>query len=80
MTFSINLKSIDETAAARNWPPKRVRRLIDEGLPTVRIGRQRFINSNTLDEFVKARETSASDASAPVHGKNAEPKTRGGSV
>jgi hypothetical protein len=51
-----------------------------EGLPTVRIGRQRFINSDTLDEFLKARETSVSDASASVEGKNAEPKARGRSV
>ena len=55
-SFSKNLKSVDQIAAERKWPPKRIRRLIDEGLPTVKIGRQNFINSMTLDRFLKDRE------------------------
>jgi hypothetical protein len=80
VTFSEDLKSIDETAVVRNWPPKRVRKLIAEGLPTVRIGRQRFINSDTLDEFLKARETSASDAGTSNQVENEGRQDRGGSV
>ena len=57
MTFSNNLKSVDETAADHNWSPKRIRRLIHEGLPTVKVGRQNFINSETLDQFLKDRES-----------------------
>jgi hypothetical protein len=56
VTFSTELRSINETADSLNWPPKRVRRLIDEGLAIVKIGRQNFINAKTLDEFLKDRE------------------------
>jgi len=56
MPHSLNLKSVDETAVDRNWSPKRVRKLITEGLPVVTIGRQNFINAETLDQFLQDRE------------------------
>jgi excisionase family DNA binding protein len=55
-SFSRNLKSVDEVAEERRWSPKRVRRLICEGLPVVKIGRQRLINDTTLDQYLQKRE------------------------
>ncbi len=55
-SFSKNLKSVDEIAEERCWSPKRVRRLIGEGLPVVQIGRQQLINDNTLDHYLRERE------------------------
>ena len=57
-SFSKSLKSIKETAEEYNWSPKRVRALIDEGLPFVRIGRQMLINGHTLDQYLQEREAS----------------------
>ena len=55
-SFSKNLKSIDETAKERGWSPKRVRKLISDGLPVVEIGRQSLINDQTLDDYLRNRE------------------------
>jgi hypothetical protein len=54
--FSKNLKSVDQVAKERHWSPKRVRTLIGEGLPVVKIGRQNLINDNTLDQYLHERE------------------------
>lgn len=70
MSFSTNLKSVDETAVGRNWSPKRVRKLVTEGLPFVQIGRQKFINSDTLDQYLKERERSVVRSAPPA--KNTE--------
>jgi hypothetical protein len=56
-SFSKNLQSVDEIAKERNWSPKRVRALIGDGLPVVRIGRQNLINLDTLDLYLQGRET-----------------------
>jgi hypothetical protein len=72
MTFSANLRSVDKTASERNWPPKRVRKLIAEGLPFVLIGRQKFINSETLDQFLKNREKRLESDSS--HSNSVEPR------
>ena len=66
MTFSENLKSVDETAVERNWSPKRVRKLIALGLPTVKIGKQDFVNSDTLDKYLRTREKPAAPANSPA--------------
>ena len=70
MSFSANLKSVDETAIERNWPPKRVRKLILEGLPFVMIGRQKLINSDSLDRFLKNREKSVSPCNPHANNAN----------
>ncbi len=54
--YSKNLKSVDQVAEARDWSPKRVRTLIGEGLPVVKIGRQSLIHEDTLDRFLQERE------------------------
>ena len=54
--FSKNLKSVDQIANERDWSPKRVRYLIGEGLPVVKIGRQSLIHDNTLDQYLLERE------------------------
>jgi len=46
---------------ANNWSPKRVRMLIDDGLPIVRIGRQMLINDQTLDQYLQEREASGGE-------------------
>jgi hypothetical protein len=76
MPHSTTPKSVDETAVERNWPPKRVRKLIDEGLPTVKIGRQNFIFADTLDKFLKMREDAVASSSA--HAENLEPSPHTG--
>jgi hypothetical protein len=60
LNFSKNLKSVGQVAEERDWSPKRVRTLIEEGLPVVKIGRQSLIYDGTLDQFLHARETSIS--------------------
>lgn len=72
MPHSIILKSVDETAVARNWPPKRVRKLIAEGLPVVTIGRQKFVNSETLDQFLRDREEPILPNDHPSKNMNSE--------
>ena len=64
MSFSENLRSVDQVAIERGWSPKRIRSLIREGLPVVPIGRQRLVNLETLDRFLAARE--AAVASGPL--------------
>ncbi len=54
--YSRNLKSVDDIAKERNWSTKRVRKLIQEGLPVVQIGRQSLISPETLDEYLSDRE------------------------
>jgi hypothetical protein len=54
--YSKNLKSVRQTAEERRWSPKRVRTLIGEGLPVVKIGRQSLIHDDTLDRFLQERE------------------------
>jgi hypothetical protein len=58
LNFSKNLKSVGQIAEERDWSPKRIRTLIEEGLPVVKIGRQNLIYDGTLDQFLHARETS----------------------
>jgi hypothetical protein len=65
LNFSKNLKSVGQIAEDRDWSPKRVRTLIDEGLPVVKIGRQSLIYGGTLDQFLSARETSISPNPKP---------------
>jgi hypothetical protein len=48
--------SVSETAEAHGWSRKRVYRLIHEGCPTIRIGRQHLIFPNSLDQFLRQRE------------------------
>ena len=55
-SFSKNLKSVDQIAEERDWSPKRVRTLIGEGLPVVKIGRQSLIYEDTLDQYLHERE------------------------
>jgi len=55
-SFSKNLKSVDAVAKERRWSPKRVRKLIGDGLPVVKIGRQNLINNDTLDGYLRDRE------------------------
>jgi hypothetical protein len=54
--YSKNLKSVDQIAKERRWSTKRVRTLIGEGLPVVKIGRQSLINDDTLDQYLQERE------------------------
>jgi excisionase family DNA binding protein len=54
--FSKKLKSVDQIAKKRRWSPKRVRALISEGLPVVKIGRQCLIYEDTLDQYLHERE------------------------
>ena len=54
--FSKKLKSVDQIAKKRRWSPKRVRTLIREGLPVVKIGRQSLIYEDTLDQYLHERE------------------------
>jgi hypothetical protein len=56
LNFSKNLKSVDQIAEERHWSPKRVRNLIGEGLPVVKIGRQSLIHENTLDQYLHELE------------------------
>jgi hypothetical protein len=56
LNYSKNLKSINQIAEDRDWSPKRVRTLICEGLPIVKIGRQSLIHDDTLDQFLQERE------------------------
>jgi hypothetical protein len=56
--YSKSLKSVDQIAKEHRWSPKRVRTLIEEGLPVVRIGRQNLINDHTFDRFLQNREAS----------------------
>ena len=58
MTISEQLESVAETANRTGWSENRVRRLIHEGLPTIKIDRQHLINPKTLDDFLLARECS----------------------
>jgi hypothetical protein len=55
-SFSSDLKSVQDIAEDRGWSPKRVRRLICEGLPVVKIGRQSLVNQCTLDRFLEERQ------------------------
>ena len=56
INFSKNLKSVDQIAEERDWSPKRIRTLIGEGLPVVKIGRQSLIYDGTLDQYLLERE------------------------
>ena len=56
LNSSKNLKSVDQIAKERSWSPKRVRALIGEGLPVVKIGRQNLIYEDTLDQYLHDRE------------------------
>lgn len=58
MNISEQLESVTETANRTGWSENRVRRLIKEGLPTIKIDRQHLINPETLDDFLLARESS----------------------
>lgn len=55
-SFSENLRTIKEIAKQNSWSPKRVRSLIGDGLPVVKIGRQSLINIETLDRYLQGRE------------------------
>ena len=61
--------SIKETAKIRNWADKRIRFLIHNGLPTVKIGRQDLIYPDTLDAYLRDLEKprSARSAAEPQH-------------
>ena len=56
--FTAKLKSVDEKARELNWSPKRVRALIREGLPVVKIGRQHLINDDSFDQYLHKRQMS----------------------
>lgn len=58
-SFSSELHGVKEIANECGWSPKRVRLLIREGLPVVKIGRQSLINLHTLDGFLREREAPA---------------------
>ena len=57
--------SIKETAKIRNWADKRIRFLIHNGLPTVKIGRQDLIYPDTLDAYLRDLEKPRNGRSAP---------------
>lgn len=62
--------TVDEIAERQRWSTKRVRQLIHQGLPTVRIGRQHLINTKTLDTYLRERErfeVKAGEHPAPVN-------------
>jgi excisionase family DNA binding protein len=56
LNYSKNLKSVDQIAKELGWSPKRVRTLIGEGLPVVKLGRQSLIYEDTLDQYLHERE------------------------
>jgi hypothetical protein len=56
LNFSKNLKSVEQAAKERHWSPKRIRTLIVEGLPVVKIGRQCLIHDDTIDQYLRERE------------------------
>jgi len=72
-TFSNNLKSVDEKAEELDWSPKRVRKLIGEGLPVVKIGRQHLINDDTLNQFLRDREAPVPMVTADGNGGSEMP-------
>jgi len=53
--FSNRLKSIEDKAKEYDWSPRRIRTLVEEGLPVVEIGRQSLINDDTFDQYLKDR-------------------------
>jgi hypothetical protein len=58
LDYTKSLKSVDQIAEENDWSPNRVRTLIHEGLPVVKIGRQNLISERTFDRFLQERETS----------------------
>jgi hypothetical protein len=68
LNYTKSLKSVDQIAQESDWSPKRVRTLILEGLPVVKIGRQSLICERTLDRFLQEREKSIRADRTPHQG------------
>jgi hypothetical protein len=62
--------TVAETAKIHGWSQKVVYRLIHQGCPTVRIGRQHYLYLDTLDSFLRAREVPGSKDLARGRGRS----------